>query len=162
MSIRVTNSFPHYCAAACILLMSFSQQSMAAGLERLFSTPAERVKLDVLRLHDALQPVTGRAKAEQPLANDDKPQPSITLNGVLRSDDGRQVIWINGVPSGELDKQQGIRIRGGADEDNRVTMDLIDEQRRVRIRPGQVLERKSGRVEDQSTARAAERNDGVK
>lgn len=142
-----------------VCLVIFSQHAAAADLERLFTTPGERARLDALRREGMPRAASVNPSAGQAPVQAEKPAPTIVLNGVLRRGDGDQVIWINGERADAGREQQGVRVRG-ADRDNRVTLDILEQERRVRMRPGQVWEPRSGRIEDRSAARGAAANGG--
>jgi hypothetical protein len=101
----------------------------AQDLGRLFFTPEQRAALDA------------RRKARVP----DKPSampliisPTTRLDGFVRRSDGRSTVWVNGASVDDTAPQADGRVAVGAGE----------RRARVRLKPGEVLDRSSGEVTD--------------
>jgi hypothetical protein len=101
----------------------------AQDLERLFFTAEQRAALDA------------RRKARVP----DKPSaaplfisPTTRLDGYVRRADGRSTVWVNGASVEDTAPQADGRVSVGAGES----------RARVRLKPGEVLDRGSGEVTD--------------
>jgi hypothetical protein len=120
-------------AALPLLLLaclgSFAAPSQAQEIGRLFFTPEQRAVLD------------GRRRARVP----DKPaaapvlaSPTTRLDGFVRRSDGRSTVWVNGDTVDDSSPQS----------DGRVPVTVGDSAARVRLKPGQVLDRSSGEVSD--------------
>lgn len=114
---------------AIALLVLFSQSLQAQELGRLFFTPQQRDALDA------------RRRARMP----DKPAPAplavspITrLDGFVRRSDGNSTVWVNGDTANDSTPLA----------DGRVPVPLGDSGARVRLKPGQVVDRSSGEVSD--------------
>lgn len=98
-------------------------------LGRLFFTPEQRQALDARR----------RARvpdkpAPAPLAV----SPTTRLDGYVRRSDGRATVWVNGASQ---DESRPL-------PDGRVAVSVGDGGARVRLKPGEVLDRSSGEVTD--------------
>jgi hypothetical protein len=101
----------------------------AQDLGRLFFTPEQRAALDA------------RRKARVP----DKPaaapfvfSPTTRLDGYVRRSDGRSTVWVNGASVDDAAPQA----------DGRVSVGVGDSRARVRLKPGEILDRSSGEVTD--------------
>lgn len=110
------------------MLVWFSQVAYAQEVGRLFFTPEQRAALDA------------RRKARVP----DKPaptrvvSPTTRLDGYVRRSDGRSTVWVNGTSADEATPQS----------DGRVSVSVGESRARVRLKPGEVLDRGSGEVSD--------------
>ena len=128
-------------AAACLL--GAGAVAGAQGLERLFSTPEERARLDILRRsHEHRTPPAPPTQVEgAPFA------PSLTVNGLVTRSSGADSVWVNGerVSRGER-TQAGIRVRAAAGARVRVT--LPRGAGTVRLKAGQNLDLETGVVRD--------------
>ena len=101
----------------------------AQEMGRLFFTPEQRAALDA------------RRKARVP----DKPaavplvlSPTTRLDGYVRRSDGRSTVWVNGAGVDDAAPQA----------DGRVSVGVGDSRARVRLKPGEMLDRSSGEVTD--------------
>jgi hypothetical protein len=111
------------------VLIFFLGNAQAEDLGRLFFTPEQRTALDA------------RRKARVP----DKPSaaplfisPTTRLDGYVRRADGRSTVWVNGASVEDTAPQADGRVSVGAGES----------RARVRLKPGEVLDRGSGEVTD--------------
>ena len=116
---------------ACVLVLGLLifLPVKAQDLGRLFFTPEQRAALDA------------RRKARVP----DKPaaaplvlSPTTRLDGYVRRSDGRSTVWVNGASVDDTRPQA----------DGRVSVGVGDSRARVRLKPGEVLDRSSGEVTD--------------
>jgi hypothetical protein len=114
---------------ALALLLWLPPAAYAQEVGRLFFTPEQRDALDA------------RRKARVP----DKPaptplvvSPTTRLDGYVRRSDGRSTVWVNGASVDEAVPQG----------DGRVSVSVGESRARVRLKPGEVLDRGSGEVSD--------------
>jgi hypothetical protein len=108
------------------LLAVSSPQAQELG--RLFFTPEERAALDARR----------RARLpDKPTAAPAAASTVTRVDGFVRRSDGPSTVWVNGATSDEA--SPGI--------DSRVSIP-IGERARVRLRPGETLDRGTGEVRD--------------
>lgn len=110
---------------AGMLALSCAQ---AQELGRLFFTPEERAALDARR----------RARLpDKPTAAPAAASPVTRVDGFVRRSDGPSTVWVNGAASDEA-------VPGS---DARVSVP-VGERARVRLKPGQTLDRGTGEVRD--------------
>lgn len=103
---------------------------------RLFSTPADRAKLDRLRSGQVYQKVLGETDESRSESDLHLAEP-VYLNGLVRRSDGRTTVWVNGQ---RLDQRGGngeLTLRSRVDRQNRVKLHLKKERRTVQLKPGQ-------------------------
>ncbi len=116
----------------CLALMlgiGFSTLVCAQDLGRLFFTPEERAALDARR----------RSRVpDQPAALPLILSPTTRLDGYVRRSDGRSTVWVNGASVEDTAPQA----------DGRVSVGVGDSPARVRLKPGEMLDRGSGEVTD--------------
>lgn len=111
-----------------MLCAAFCQELCAQELGRLFFTPPQREALDARR----------RARVpDKPAATPLVISPTTRLDGYVRRSDGRSTVWVNGDTADDSAPQA----------DGRVPLP-VDSGARVRLKPGQVLDRGSGEVSD--------------
>lgn len=116
-------------ALALVLCLAFSPAPSAQELGRLFFTPAQRDALDARR----------RARVPDKPAEPLVASPTTRLDGYMRRhSDGRATVWVNGDTTTEAAPQA----------DGRVPVPMNDSGARVRLKPGQVVDRGSGEVSD--------------
>jgi hypothetical protein len=102
----------------------------AQEIGRLFFTPEQRDALDARR----------RARVpDKPAAAPTVVSPTTRLDGFVRRSDGRATVWVNGAP---LEEAPPIS------PDARAAIPIGDSEARVRLKPGEVLDRGSGEVTD--------------
>lgn len=111
----------------------------AQELGRLFLTTEQRAALDA------------RRKARIP----DKPaaaavveSPTTTVDGLVRRQDGRSTVWINGLPNPEGVQPDGARVAPGRKGSPDVSITVGEGERRFELKPGQKLDRGTGEVSD--------------
>lgn len=110
--------------------LGIGSPAVADDLGRLFTTPAERTRIDAVRagrvpIADAELPA--RAEASDHLM----------VNGSVVGSDGKRLVWLNGVRTGPDDPAH-------LQQDGRVRLDWHDGVRL--LKPGQVLDRTSGEI----------------
>lgn len=110
-------------------LLALPAAADAQALGRLFFTPEQRQALDERRRAR----VPDKA-APAPLAV----SPTTRLDGYVRRSDGRATVWVNGASQ---DDSRPL-------PDGRVAVPVGDGGTRVRLKPGEVLDRSSGEVSD--------------
>jgi hypothetical protein len=123
-----------------LLLLALSlcaAEAQAQELGRLFLTPDQRATLDA------------RRKARVP----DKPaaavviSPTTRLDGYVQRSGGPDTVWVNGEALTEQTSETAPRIESpGAG--GRVSLGVGESGRRVRLKPGQTLDRGNGEVRD--------------
>jgi hypothetical protein len=112
-----------------MLGIGFSTLVCAQDLGRLFFTPEERAALDARR----------RSRVpDQPAALPLILSPTTRLDGYVRRSDGRSTVWVNGASVEDTAPQA----------DGRVSVGVGDSPARVRLKPGEMLDRGSGEVTD--------------
>lgn len=110
----------------------------AEPLGRLFFPPEERARLDQIRngkITDNTQPNFDPPPAEQ-----------ITLNGLVRRNNGKTTIWINQIPQHEGERQ-GITVLKSSAKSPTVPLQLPS-GKKVRIKPGQTFDGFTGKVQE--------------
>ena len=119
------------CLLALVLLLPGA--APAQDLGRLFFTPEQRSALDARR----------RARVpDKPAAAPVVASPTTRLDGYVKRSGGPSTVWVNGESVTE-GTAQAPRIGG-----NEVSVPVGDGGSRVRLRPGEVLDRGSGEVRD--------------
>ncbi len=114
---------------ALVIGIVFTTVVSAQELGRLFFTPEQRAALDArrkARIPDKAAPTPSVAS------------PTTRLDGYVRRSDGRSTVWVNG----ERVDQASPRA------DGRVPVTVGESDARVPLKPGEVLDRGSGEVED--------------
>ncbi|MGH8668587.1 MAG: hypothetical protein ACREUH_05085 [Burkholderiales bacterium] len=111
------------------LLLSLSQLAYAQEVGRLFFTPEQRAALDARR----------KARVpDRPAPTPVAVSPTTRLDGYVRRSDGRSTVWVNGASVDEAAPQG----------DGRVSVSVGESRARVRLKPGEELDRGSGEVTD--------------
>lgn len=130
----MTRGFHSGLLAALALLAAST--APADDLGRLFTTTAERARINALRSGRALLPETTAATA----ATDEQ----LLINGTLSGSDGKRLVWINGA---RAEIGQGVQLL----RDGRVRMQLRDGALQRDLRPGQGIDTLSGEVFERYT-----------
>jgi len=150
-----------YCLAlAAIAALAFMPLQAVAGNDfgRLFSQPAERAKLDVLRQNQKLKVLTPQETAQPvPPAGEDAPElpEPITMQGYVKRSDGVSTLWINGkavqensevdqVEIGHLNGQKNVS-KTGSDS---VNVKIPANGRHIRLKAGQVYEPETNQIKE--------------
>lgn len=111
------------------MAIGLTTTASAQDLGRLFFTPEQRAAFDARR--KARMP-------DKPAAVPRAAAPTTRLDGYVRRSDGRATVWVNGAQADEASPQA----------DGRVSVTVGDSEARVRLKPGEVLDRGSGEVTD--------------
>jgi hypothetical protein len=120
-------------AFACLVLAASSAAAQELG--RLFMTPEQRASLDARR----------KARVPDRPAEKVVASPTTRVDGYVQRSGGRSTVWVNGEPLSEY-SAEAPRIRGGRTA--QVEVPLGENGDRVRVKPGQVLNRETGEVRD--------------
>jgi hypothetical protein len=116
-------------ALAALLCIAFSPALPAQELGRLFFTPEQRQALDARR----------RARVpDKPAAAPVIASPTTRLDGYVRRSDGKHTVWVDGGTADDSTPQP----------DGRVPVPVNDSGARVRLKPGQVVDRGTGEITD--------------
>jgi hypothetical protein len=124
-------------ALALIVLALPAAQAQAQELGRLFFAPEQRANLDA------------RRKARVP----DKPAAAVVaapvtrLDGYVKRSAGPSTVWINGDSLGE-NAPEAPRIDAGRVPGGSVSITVGEGGSRVRLKPGEALDRGNGEVHD--------------
>ncbi|PKO25845.1 MAG: hypothetical protein CVU35_02090 [Betaproteobacteria bacterium HGW-Betaproteobacteria-8] len=125
---------------AVVYLLGFDIALAAAPTGRLFSTPAERAKLDNLRL-------TTRLPSPEELLDDKNEEVSIapampgsvSVQGyVTRSDGKKGTVWVNDNPVQENDEAGDVRVKKLPQNGNQVQISIPSIGRDLKLKAGQV------------------------
>jgi len=130
------------CALGAMLpLVTAAPANPDAGLDRLFTTPAERALIDRLRGMSSLP--AGAITTDPELAPwspaDTGAHAALHLKGMVQRSDGREELWLDGGHTGTT---------GGTDAQNRVPVQVPGSGHRVWMKPGQVLDTATGTVRE--------------
>ncbi|NOY72503.1 MAG: hypothetical protein GXP14_09035 [Gammaproteobacteria bacterium] len=123
----------------------FSVQADALALPefgRIFTTEKERQRIDQSRLRSLIQSgeVSDMASPEKPTV-----LPIVMMQGFVKRSNGKNVVWVNNENTlNNRLKQKGIRVNTHNIRDNQV--DLSVAGKRVRLKPGQTLQKESAGI----------------
>lgn len=115
-----------------------AKATMADDLGRLFTSVAERARIDAAR----------SGSPSQGQVADTAPGGRVILNGTLRGSDGKALVWINGRRV-HPDRARGLTLMG----DGRVR--LTGREGPATLKPGQGIDPATGKVFDHYTAAPA-------
>jgi len=114
---------------------------------RLFHSPAQRALLDDARKRPLKPEPVVEVKAEAPAG----PQ-SLSVDGIVRRNDGRTTVWVNRVPTAAPsvpgDRVGPVRVDAVRDAAEGADLRMPDSGRRVRIKVGQEIDVASGTVKE--------------
>ena len=118
------------------------QAASPPGLERLFATAAQRAQLDRMRREGV-----GSMAQDETTAGTGEVSRMI-INGIVVGSDGRRMVWVNGrlLPDRAVLGRTGARLR--LVSNGRVAVKPSGQQRAILVKPGQVLELDSGKVQE--------------
>ncbi len=127
--------------ATIVQLLSINSASAASLEGRLFTTPAERARLDQLRL-------TSKPPSKQELQGDQTEEvaapvapPSVSVQGYITRSDGKKgTVWINNTPVQENDEAGDVRVRKLPQNGNQVQISIPSLGRDLKLKAGQVYE----------------------
>lgn len=155
----MTNMMKQLIALLLLLgLIASSQAAPSDNLGRLFSRPAERNNLDVLRQNQKLKVIVPQEnivpEVAEKAAPEALPEP-VTMQGYVKRSDGKSnTIWINNQPVQEnatLDKlkigrvnQHGHSKKGASAEGVDVKIPVTGKQ--IRLKPGQMYEPENNKI----------------
>lgn len=120
---------------ALVLLVGLAAASGACAQElgRLFFTPEQRAALDARR----------KARVpDKPAAAPVVASPVTRLDGYVQRSDGRATVWVNGTALDEAAPEKPVV------DSARVSMTVGEGSARVRLKPGETIDRGSGEVAD--------------
>jgi hypothetical protein len=130
----------------CGLLWIVCATSVTAadGLGRLFFAPAQRAQLDTARAQrDRRVPITVD-NTEQPAVQ----RPDVlTYSGVVRRNDGKSTVWINGKPMTERTRDSDVNVLG-VRRDGAVSVAVPQADRSASLKVGQSMDVMSGTIEE--------------
>ena len=128
----------------CLCLLLLLLMTIAHGAEnreadtkdwgRLFTTPAERARLDAWRAAgESLPTAASMARTGQ----EAPPEPSISVQGYIKpGDGGNGTVWVNGMPLKEHDAEHGVAVQGVR----------ADYRIRLRLNDGRLVDLKAGQA----------------
>ena len=115
-----------------LLLAAIPGSGYAEELGRLFFTPAQREALDARR----------KARVpDKPAAAGIVASPTMRLDGYVKRSGGRSTVWVNGETADDS-------VRLPASTDGRVDVTVGEAGPRVRLKPGETLDRGNNEVRD--------------
>jgi len=124
----------------------FATSAEADTMGRLFFTPEQRILLDNARGQ--------KVKIEERM---EEPAPEIvSLNGVVRRDDGRTTVWLNNRAVSDRHTAGGVTILPQGTASDPVVFSIPQAERVVTLRVGQNLDVTTGQVVEPYSPRAAE------
>ncbi len=125
-----------------LILMLCATAATGADLGRLFFTPAQRATLDNARKQN-IRIEIGAEK--EPAVAVPLPQ-NVSVNGVVRSSDGKSTVWLNNRPvTGR--SEGGINVSTNKNDD-RVTLKVPETGRSIDLKVGQTVEIVSGTIQE--------------
>jgi len=131
-----------------------SAQAAPDDFGRLFSSPGERKRLDILRQNQKLIVVTPQKNMPSVPAANELQEP-ITLQGYVKRSDGSTTLWVNNKPVQENSAQDNVEIgrlsqqknsaRPGSDS---LSVRVPATGKRLQLKAGQVYEPDTNRVRE--------------
>jgi hypothetical protein len=129
---------------ALILMLAGTAQAQSMG--RLFFTPEQRILLDNARGQ--------KARIEEQM---EEPAPEIvSLNGMVKRDDGQTTVWLNNRAVSDRRTAGGVSIHPQGSASDPVLFSIPQAERTVTLRVGQNLDVTTGQVVEPYSPRAAE------
>jgi hypothetical protein len=110
----------------------------AAELGRLFSTPAERLRLNQMRNAGGMVSIPAVPESAAPATPAGVP---IRFNGIVKRSSGQRDAWVNGRHAGS-DQALSRKLGSG----NTMRIKVPDSRRQVRMKAGQVMDPLTGDV----------------
>lgn len=137
--------------AFCAPAMALGDTNARFEDQRLFTTAAQRERLDAIRAGTSPpEPEAGRTRAA-PVPPPPKPPP-VSLDGFVSRGDGRSAVWANGTSTLRGSPGADLRVHGDRIQGSAVVITLPD-GRTIRLKPGQRWDPDSERVIDPYKAR---------
>lgn len=124
-------------AVALVALMLTPAAAQAQELGRLFFTPEQRASLDARR----------RARVPDKPAAVVVASPVTRMDGYVKRSAGPSTVWINGESVPE-NAPEAPRIESGRGASGSVSISVGEGGNRVRLKPGEALDRGNGEVRD--------------
>jgi hypothetical protein len=128
------------------------QAAAEDGFGRLFSSSAERKKLDILRKNQKLIVASPQQSARLEQVADELPE-SITLQGYVKRSDGSTTLWVNNKAVQENSIQDDVEIGGLSKQNNSakngsdsLNVRIPATGKNVRLKAGQVYEPETGQI----------------
>ena len=125
------------CCMALPLVPSASEKYGADNIDRLFTSPQQRQKLDTMRT----APSSGSQEQKPDVTN-------VELNGIMIRDDGNNVIWINNNSSLKSNKVDGVKVNPKAIDKDSYEVPVKADDHRIKMKPGQSWSETTGTVKD--------------
>jgi len=110
----------------------------AEGLNRLFTDPETRARMDAARKGDPVLENIGEYQSAK----------KIRVDGVMMRENGDNVVWVNGESSLDNNKIDGARVRTKQIDRKNYRVPLRLDDKTVRLKPGQAWTDESGKVSD--------------
>lgn len=139
VSMRKVNKLVLGSLACCMVLplvLSASEKYGADNIDRLFTSPQERQKLDAMRTAPS---------------NNIEDRPAVTdveLNGVMIREDGNNVIWVNDKSSLKSNKVDGVRVNPKEVNKESYKVPVKTDEHQIMMQPGQSWSETTGTVKD--------------
>jgi hypothetical protein len=121
-----------------LLILSLTVQ--ADDLQRLFTTPQQRLALEQQRLAPPPEPIITEQNPELP-----KPPAYIAYNGLMRTKQGKLAIWLNGSQEFNL-VQTGYNIELSHNKNNIIITLIQPAYTKIELRPGEILDTENLRI----------------
>lgn len=133
---------------AFLLLLPFvCNAADAEPIGRLFSTPAQRTRLDQLRLlGDQDAPVSEPPAATFPPPSEPVSE-QFTLDGFVKRSSGKSTTWINRIPHNEHEISQGIRVRQRLSKPPSISV-MLPSGKRLDLKAGQIFDTASNKISE--------------
>lgn len=139
VSMRKVNKLILGLLACCMILplvLSASEKYGADNIDRLFTSPQQRQKLDTMRT------APSNTSEEKPAVT------NVELNGVMIREDGNNVIWVNDKSSLKSNKVDGVRVNPKAVNKETYKVPVKADEHRMMMKPGQSWSETTGTVKD--------------
>lgn len=132
-----------------IFLTNTCMAAEVVPIGRLFSTPAQRANLDLLRQStkrgEAIKLASEQIAPEVPVVPEEPVHEQFSLDGFVRRSSGKGTTWINQVPQNEGAVSQNILVRQQLSKAPAVSI-LLPSGKRMNLKVGQTFDAVSGRV----------------
>ncbi len=135
-----------YLGIALLLVIAASARAESVG--RLFFTPEQRLLLDNARGQ--------KVKVEVDEQTEEPAPEMVSLNGVVKRDDGHTTVWLNNRAVSDRKTTGGVTIHPQGTASDPVLFTIPQAERVVTLRVGQNLDVTTGQVVEPYSPRAAE------
>ena len=139
VTMRKVNKLIYGLLACCMVLplvLSANEKYGADNIDRLFTSPQQRQKLDTMRS------APSNTIEEKPAVT------NVELNGVMIREDGNNVIWVNDKSSLKSNKVDGVRVNPNAVNKESYKVPVKTDEHRIMMKPGQSWSETTGTVKD--------------